>query len=145
MCSSDLTRCPGPVAVFCYFCISEKLLRKYSRNGLKIRRDRFLPRTKTDTEGDHEGCPGAAKGCQARPHTRACLGGPEGPTAPPCTASLPIRCPCPKKFWDGVIFHETYREALSPRMSNLGLLQSCSGTLPEGEIIAMIASKTMRE
>ena len=36
-------------------------------------------------------------------------------------------------------------------MSNLGLLQPCSGTLPEGEIftgglfIAMIASKMMRE
>ena len=57
----------------------------------------------------------------------------------------------PKKFGDGVIFHENHREAPSPRKFNLGLLQPCSGTLPEGEIInggpfiAMIASKMMRE
>ena len=40
---------------------------------------------------------------------------------------------------------------MSPQKSNLGLLESRSGTLPEGEIIteglfvAMIASKMMRE
>ena len=57
----------------------------------------------------------------------------------------------PKKFGDGVIFHQNHKEALSPRKSNLRLLQPCSGTLPEGEVIAgglfiiMTASTTMRE
>ena len=57
----------------------------------------------------------------------------------------------PNFIGDGVIFHETSIEAPAPRKSNLGLLESCSGTLPEGGIItgglyiAMIASTMMRE
>ena len=57
----------------------------------------------------------------------------------------------PNFIGDGVIFHENHKEAQSPRKSNLGLLQACSGTLPEGEIIAgglfitIIASVTMCE
>ena len=51
-----------PVAVFCCFCISEKFLKKYSRNGLKIHGDQFLPGTKTKTEEDPEGCSGAPRG-----------------------------------------------------------------------------------
>ena len=57
-----LTRCPRPVAVFCMFLVSEILLRKYYRNGLKIHGDQFLPGMKTETEGDPEGCPGVPRG-----------------------------------------------------------------------------------
>ena len=52
---------------------------------------------------------------------------------------------------DGEIFHKIDTEAPSPRNSNLGLLESYSGTLPEREIVtgglfsAMIASTMMRE
>jgi len=59
-CTNLLTRCPRPVAVFCCFSISEKFWRKYSRKGLKIHGDQFLPGTKTDTEGDPEGGQGAS-------------------------------------------------------------------------------------
>ena len=56
-----LTRCPKRVLVLCCFSISEKFFRKYSRKGLKIHGDHFLPGTKTKTEGDLEGGQGAAR------------------------------------------------------------------------------------
>ena len=56
-----LTRCPVPVSVFCCFCISEKFLKKYSRNGLKIHGHWFLPQTKTESKGEPEGGQGATR------------------------------------------------------------------------------------
>ena len=88
-----LTRCPRPVAVFCMFLDSGILLMKYSRNGLKIYGDQFLPGTKTKSEGDPEGATRPPKGGQARPHPRPCPGDLWGPWPPPHVASSPIRCP----------------------------------------------------
>ena len=53
-----LTRCLVPVSVFYCFSISEKFLKKYSRKGLKIHRDQFLPGMKTLPEGESERGPG---------------------------------------------------------------------------------------
>ena len=50
-----LTRGPVPVSIFCCFCISEKFLKKYSRKGLKIYGDQYLPGTEKMPEGDPEG------------------------------------------------------------------------------------------
>ena len=63
-CTNILTRCPRPVVVFLF---SEILLRKYSRNGLKIHGDQFLPGMKTDTEGDPEGGRDLPKGTRRGP------------------------------------------------------------------------------
>ena len=79
-----LTRCPRPVVVFCIFLVSEILLRKYSRNGLKIHGDQFLPRTKTKTEVDPEGCPGVPRGV---PGASPPLARPGGPLEAPGTSS----------------------------------------------------------
>ena len=67
------------VAVYCCFSISEILLRKYSRNGLKIHGDQFLPGTKTKTEGDPEGARGPPEDAKARVSPRPCLVGPWAP------------------------------------------------------------------
>ena len=79
-----LTSCLEPVVIFCCFCILEKFLKKYSRNGLKIHGDRFLPGTKTKTEGDPEGCPRAPRGM---PGAAPTLAAPGGPLAAPGTSS----------------------------------------------------------
>ena len=69
-----LTRCPVSVSIFCYFCISEKFLRKYSRKGLKIHGDQFLPGTEKMSEGDPKRSQGAPHACQAQAHPRPRLG-----------------------------------------------------------------------
>ena len=85
-----LTRCPMPVSVFCYFCISEKFLKKYSQKGLKIHGDQYLPGTKKMPEGDPEEGQGASHASQARAHPRPRLEGMWGPREPPPVASSPI-------------------------------------------------------
>ena len=88
-----LTRCPRLVAVFCMLFVSEILLRKYSRNGLKIHGDQSLPGTKTETEGDPEGGRGQPKAPQAKSHPRPRLMVLSGPWPPLPVTSSPIRCP----------------------------------------------------
>ena len=56
-----LTRCPVPVSVFCLFFLSEKLYRKYSRNGLKIYDEFLFTRTMTESKGEPEGRPTATR------------------------------------------------------------------------------------
>ena len=104
-----LTRCPRPVAVFCMFFVSEILLRKYSQNRLKIHGSQFLLERRQGPKETQRGARGPPEDPQARVHPRPRLVGPWAPWPPHPVASLPIRCLNPKKFGDGVIFHENHR------------------------------------
>ena len=77
---------------------------------------------------------------------------PRGAHLAPLASPLRLfQTPWPKTLGDGEIFHETEPEPPSSRNPFRGVLQPCSGTLPEGGIITggiyttMIASPTMRE
>ena len=62
-----LTRCPVPVSIFCCFCILEKFLKKYSRNGLKSTEISFYPEQRQrpkDTRRGALGSRGGAGGSQ---------------------------------------------------------------------------------
>ena len=52
-----LTRCPGPVSVFCLFLVSEKLYRKYSRIELIIYKEFLFTGKETESNGELEGRP----------------------------------------------------------------------------------------
>jgi hypothetical protein len=97
--------------VFCYFCVSEKLHRKYSRNWTKQK-----PNIKKFTEASREPKrrrSGATRG----PHNRAVR--PRAWPRPPCVwpprstsddAPSPIKTPRRKKPKDPITFPETYRD-----------------------------------
>jgi hypothetical protein len=76
-----MSQCQFPV--FCYFCVSEKLHRKYSRNWTKQKPNLlFLPKlakTKDETEGGQE--PGSPQGAQPSPWPRHPMVRPAGPTS----------------------------------------------------------------
>ena len=93
LCTNLITRCHRPVDVFYCFCISENLLRKYSRKGLKIHEDLFYPEQRPTPKETRRGGQGATRGCQARPHPRPRLVGPWLPWPLPPNTSSPIRCP----------------------------------------------------
>ena len=141
-----------PVPLFCCFCIPEKLYRKYSRNETK-QKPKFL--ISRNEDGVRRTTPGEGPRHQATmghgPGTTRAMGSSGGPGQPPTLLLRLYITFYPKNIGDGVIFHETSTEAPSPRKSNLGLLESCFGTLPErgivtgGLFIAMIASTMMRE
>ena len=48
-----LTRCPGPVSVFCLFLVSEKFYRKYSRNTLIIYEEFLFTGKETVPKWEH--------------------------------------------------------------------------------------------
>ena len=70
-----LTRCLRPVAVFCMFLISEILLRKYSRNGLKSTEISFYLERRQRPKETRRGARVHIEGHQARPHPRPRLMG----------------------------------------------------------------------
>jgi hypothetical protein len=80
-----MPQCQLPI--FCYFCVSEKLHRKYSRNWTKWKPNLlFLPKLREDQRWDGDG-PGASLTTRGRdPALRA-------PSPPPDVAPSPIKSP----------------------------------------------------
>jgi hypothetical protein len=101
-----MPQCQFPV--FCYFCFSEKLHRKYSRNWTKQKPNLlFLPKLREDQRWD-----GGAmsqphhQGARPSPWPRPPVVRPPGPTSE--DALSPIKSPRRENLMDGSLFLETY-------------------------------------
>jgi hypothetical protein len=97
--------------VFCYFCVSEKLHRKYSRNWTKQK-----PNIHKFTEPSRE-LKRRRRGATSRPHNRAARPRPwsrplcvRPPRSTSDAAPLPIKTPRREKPKDLINFLETYRD-----------------------------------
>jgi hypothetical protein len=128
-----MPQCQFPI--FCYFCVSEKLHRKYSRNCTKQK-----PNIQKFTEASKE--PKRRRsGVTRGPHTRAAR--PRGGMCPLCVwpprstsddAPLPIKTPRWEKPKHPITFPETYRNPLPSLTQDREGPEALSGTLPEREI-----------
>jgi hypothetical protein len=103
-----MPQCQFPV--FCYFCVSEKLHRKYSQNWTKQKPNLlFLPKLREDRRW-HGGGPGARLtkgGARPSPWPPHPMVRPAVPTSD--DAFSPIKSPRREKnLWDGSFFLETY-------------------------------------
>jgi hypothetical protein len=104
-----MPQCPFPV--FCYFCISEKLHRKYSRNWTKQKPNLLLFNEASRSPKRRR------RGATGRPHYRAARPAPR-PRAlvvrPPWPTSgaapSPIKTPRREKPKDPINFPETHRD-----------------------------------
>jgi hypothetical protein len=121
-----------PVPFFCYFCVSEKLHRKYSRNWMKqVPEVLFFPRTSSDPNRSRRG---ATRGPHARPAWRdpgpSCPGvRPPGSTSD--IAPSPIKTPWQEKPKDPINFPETHRDLPPLPTRDREGLEALPGTLPE--------------
>jgi hypothetical protein len=118
--------------VFCYFCISEKLHRKYSRNWTKQK-----PNIQKFTEASRE--PKRRRsGAMRGPHNRAAW--PRARPHPLCVwppwstsddAPSPIKTPRWEKPKDPITFLETYRDPPPSSTRDREGPEALPGTLPE--------------
>jgi hypothetical protein len=125
-----MPQCQFPI--FCCFCVSEKLHRKYSRNWTKQK-----PNIQEFTEasrGPKRRLNGATRG----PHNRAAW--PRARPRPLCVrpprstsddASLPIKTPRREKPKDPITFPETYRDPPPSSTRDREGPETLPGTLPE--------------
>ena len=147
MCSSDLS-----VPVFCYFCIPEKLVWKYSRNWTKpFREVLFFQKTQDDAKKQQRRPTGAPHAMRARvppwprPHT---VWAPRGSPAAALSPTYSPRENNPK-----YLSHYPRKVPETPPPSTLAREgpEPLLGTLPErgivtgGFYIAMPASEVMCE
>jgi hypothetical protein len=129
-----MPQCQFPV--FCYFCVSVKLHRKYSRNWTKQK-----PNVQKFTEASRSP-KRRRRGATGRPHNRAARPGAGGPRLlcvwPPWSTSdvapSPIKTPRREKPKHLINFLETHRDpSLSSTRDREGP-EALPGTLPEREI-----------
>ena len=139
-----------PIPVFCCFCISEKLVRKYSRNWTKLHGRTYFIRIHMESKGvtkrSQEG-PTRTQGAgpPAVPWARV---GPRGSPAAALSPTYSPRCKNPK-----CLSHYPRKVPETPPPSTLAREgpEPLPGTLPErgivtgGFYIAMPASEVMRE
>jgi hypothetical protein len=91
--------------IFCYFCVSEKLRRKYSRNWMKQKSNLlFLSRRVTKSEDETEGARGQAHPRAARPAPGPRHLGVRPPGPPPDAPLSPIYSLDGKNLRDGTPF-----------------------------------------
>src|SRR3954465_1347059 len=83
-----LTRCHSAVPVFCCFCISEKLYRKYSRNCMGQISSTLKSRNEDCAGKIPEGGPPGGQTLARHGPTRARAWGASGPTGGPPTPPL---------------------------------------------------------
>jgi hypothetical protein len=125
-----MPQCQFPV--FCYFCVSEKLHRKYSRNWTKQK-----PNIRKFTEASREP-KRRRREATGRPHHRATRPAP-GPrplvVRPPWSTSdaapSPIKTPRREKPKDPITFPETYRDPPPSSTRDREGPEALPGTLPE--------------
>jgi hypothetical protein len=118
--------------VFCYFCISEKLHRKYSRNWTKQKPNLLLFNEASRRPKRRW------RGAIGRPHHRAARPAP-GPcplvVRPPWPTSgaapSPIKTPRREKPKDPINFLETYRDPLPSSTRDREGPEALPDTLPE--------------
>jgi hypothetical protein len=125
-----MPQCQFPV--FCYFCVSEKLHRKYSRNWTKQK-----PNIQKFTEG-FRGPKRRQRGATSRPHSMAAW--PRPWLRPLCVwpprstydaIPSPIKTPRREKPKDPINFLETHRDPPPSLTRDREGLEALPGTLPE--------------
>jgi hypothetical protein len=115
-----MPQCKFPI--FCYFCVSEKLHRKYSRNWTKQK-----PNIQKFTEASRS--PKRRwRGATGRPHNRT------APWSTSDAAPSPIKTPRREKPKYPINFPETHRDPPSSSTRNWEGPEALPGTLPEGGI-----------
>jgi hypothetical protein len=123
--------------VFCYFCVSEKLHRKYSWNWMKQK-----PVIQKFTEASREP-KRRRRGATGRPHIRAAR--PRPWLCPLCVrlprstsddAPLPIKTPRREKSKDPINFPEIHRDPPPSSTRDQEGPEALPGTLPERVIAA---------
>jgi hypothetical protein len=121
-----------PVPVFCCFCVSEKLHRKYSRNWMKqVPEVLIFPEASRDPKRRRRGATG-------HPHTRAARPSPwprplcvRMPGSTSDAAPSPIKTPRREKPKDPINFPETYRDPPPSSTQDREGPEALPGTLPE--------------
>jgi hypothetical protein len=121
--------------VLCYFCVSEKLHKKYSRNWTKQK-----PNIQKFTEASREP-KRRQKGARRRPHHQGAQprAWPRPPMVSPTwstsdAAPSPIKTPRWEKPKHPITFLETYRDPPPPSTRDREGPEALPGTLPEREI-----------
>jgi hypothetical protein len=104
-----MPQCEFPV--FCCFCVSEKLHRKYSRNWTNQSRTSYLYRRFTKTKDETEGARSQAhhRGAQPSPWPHHPMVRPAGPTSD--DALSPIKSPRWEKPKGQIVFPRNILEA----------------------------------
>jgi hypothetical protein len=128
-----MPQCQFPV--FCYFCVSEKLHKKYSRNWMKQK-----PNIQKFTEASRS-LKRRRRGAMGRPHSRAAWPSPWlrplcvwPPWSTSDAAPSPIKTPRQEKPKDPINFPETHRDPPSSSTQDREGPEVLPGTLPEREI-----------
>jgi hypothetical protein len=125
-----MSQCQFPI--FCYFCILEKLHRKYSRNWTKQK-----PNIQKFTEASRKP-KRRRRGATSRPHNRAAW--PRPWPCPLCVwpawsasddAPSPIKTPRREKSKHPITFPETYRDPPPPLTRDREGPEALPDTLPE--------------
>jgi hypothetical protein len=125
-----MPQCQFPV--FCYFCVSEKLHRKYSRNWTKQK-----PNIQKFTEASR-GPKRRWRGATSRPHNRVAWPRPwlrplcvRPPRSTSDTAPSPIRTPRREKSKHLINFLETHHDSPPSSTRDREGPEALPGTLPE--------------
>jgi hypothetical protein len=138
-----MPQCQFPV--FCYFCVSEKLHMKYSRNWTKQK-----PNIQKFTQASREP-KRRRRGATSWPHNRAARPRPwphplcvRPPQSTSDAAPLPLKTPRREKPKDPITFPETHRDPPPSSTRDREGPEALPGTLSERGI-AMLASGAMSE
>jgi hypothetical protein len=125
-----MPQCQFPI--FCCFCVSEKLHRKYSQNWTKQK-----PNIQKFTEASREP-KRRQRGATSQPHTRAAWPRPwprplcvRPPRSTSDDAPLPIKTPRWKKSKQPITFPETHRDSSRSSTRDREGPEALPGTLPE--------------
>jgi hypothetical protein len=144
-----MPQCQFPV--FCCFCVSEKLHRKYSRNWTKKGEPPIFTEASRRPKMRWRGATGQAHPKVARPATGLHHQGVRPPGPPPDVALPPIYSPRREKPKPQSIFLETYCKPLPSSTGDREDPGALPGTLPERGILreafytTMVASGVMCE
>jgi hypothetical protein len=121
-----------PVPCFCYFCVSEKLHRKYSWNWMKQKPD--IQKFTKASRGPKR----RQRGATSRPHNRAARPRPwprplcvRPPRSTSDAAPSLIKTPRQEKPKDPITFLETHRDPPSSSTRNQEGPEALPGTRPE--------------
>jgi hypothetical protein len=128
-----MPQCQFPI--FCYFCVLEKLHRKYSRNWTKQKpniqkfieasREPKRRRNRARRRSHHQG---------ARPRAWLCRPMVRAPCSTFDAAPSPIKTPRREKSKHPITFSETHRDPLPSSTRDWEDPEALPGTLPEREI-----------
>jgi hypothetical protein len=129
-----MPQCQFPV--FCYFCVSEKLHRKYFRNWTKQKPNLLLFNEASRRPKRRQ------RGATGRPHSRAARSSPwprhlcvRPPWSSSDAAPSPIKTPRREKPKDPINFSETHRDPPPSSTRDREGPEALPGTLPERGIV----------